>query len=86
LSAAVSPRNDVKLALQALLIVLAAALIALPVWAHLSGRSSLTLPFVAVGLAALCSFLAYRGAVILRRRIDEIGARGSGPRGHDSES
>jgi hypothetical protein len=82
----VPPRNDVKLALQVLLIVLAAALVALPVWAHLSGRGSLTLPFVAVGLAALCSFLAYRGSVLLRRRIDEIGARGGGGRGHDPES
>ncbi|MFO7168633.1 MAG: hypothetical protein DIU80_011490 [Chloroflexota bacterium] len=63
-------------ALQAVVIAAAVVLLALPVWASVSGRESLTLPFVAVGLAGLCSLLAYRVAVAIRRRIDEAGTRG----------
>jgi hypothetical protein len=55
------------------LLLVGVALAGLPVAAALAGRDGLVLPFGAVGLAALCSFAAYRGAVALRRRIDEIG-------------
>jgi hypothetical protein len=66
----------VKLALRVLVILAALILAALPAVAYLTGREGLVLSFVAVGLAGLCSFLAYRGALSVRRRIDEIGAGG----------
>lgn len=62
--------------LRVLLVVGALALAALPALAYASGRESLTLPLAAVALSALCSFLAYRGALLLRRRIDQIGEAG----------
>lgn len=62
-----------KRMLRWLLIAAALVLAAIPAAAHLSGRGDMVLASVAVGLAALCSFLAYRAAVLFRRRIDEIG-------------
>jgi hypothetical protein len=62
--------------LRALLLIGALMLAGLPAAAALSGRDGLVLPLIAVALAALCSFLAYRAAVQLRRRIDAIGAAG----------
>lgn len=64
------------LVVRGLLIIGALTLLALPALAYAVGRSSLVLPFVAVALSALCSFLAYRAAVVLRRRIDQIGEGG----------
>ncbi|HWQ15866.1 MAG TPA: hypothetical protein VNL77_23910 [Roseiflexaceae bacterium] len=71
-----------KRALRALLAVAALLLAGLPVAAALLGRDALVLPLVALALAALCSFLAYRGAVLLRRRIDAIGAASRPERRH----
>jgi hypothetical protein len=64
----------VRRALRATLVVAALALAGMPAAAALSGRDGLVAPLIAVALAALCSFLAYRAAVLLRRRIDAIGA------------
>ena len=74
-------RSVVKVIARMALAIGAVVLIGLPIAAEMSGRDGLTLPFVAVALAALCSFLAYRAAVALRRRIDDVGAsRGPGRR------
>ena len=67
------------------LVVMAGALIGLPLWAALSGRDGLVMPFVAVGLAALCSFIAYRGSVALRRRIDSLADPASAPKRHRAD-
>ena len=56
-----------------LLVVAALVVAALPAAAYLSGRDSLVFSAIAVGLAALCSFLAYRTALMFRRKIDMIG-------------
>lgn len=62
-----------KIVLRIVVIAGTLILIGLPVFFSFSGRDSLVLVFVAVALAGLCSFLAYRGAVVIRRRIDAIG-------------
>jgi hypothetical protein len=67
----------VKIVLRIVVIAGALALIGLPVFFLLSGRDTLVLAFVAVALAGLCSFLAYRGAIVIRRRIDAIGEAGA---------
>lgn len=73
-----------KMLLRVLFTLVGLMLLAMPAALYLSGRNELVLAFVAVGLAGLCSLLAYRGSVAVRRRIDAIGAQRPRPR-HSAE-